>query len=945
MKAIKQKEITKKVTASDVPSGVSVDHAHYDHRKVEDAWQKKWEEAALDVADIEGSKHFYNLMMFPYPSAEGLHVGNMYAFTGSDIYGRYKRMQGYEVFEPIGLDGFGIHSENYAFKIGKHPMDQAAISEERFYHQLHRIGAMFDWTRTVETYHPDYYKWTQWLFVAMFQAGLAYRSKAQVNWCPSCKTVLADEQVIEEKCERCGYNVTNKLLEQWFFRITAYAGKLLENIPSLDWSEKVKTAQRNWIGESQGVTFMYKVKDKDIHFQMFDSVPQTFMAQTFTVIAPEHPKLLDLVIGTEYEKPVMEFVERIKKQKAAKKGDTEKEIEGIFTGRYIEYAPANRLLPIWVASFVIADYGTGVVNASAHDERDFAFAKKYHIPLHPVMFPENPKEAQKVKKLEYCYHHALDGILTEPHEFYGRRWGDVRADIITFIERNGWGDKTKQYHLRDWLISRQRYWGSPIPMMYCASCKEKARGERSDMPGWWSVPVADLPVLLPRIDDYKPGDDGVAPLAKHKEFYEATCPGCGGKAVRETDVSDTFLDSSWYFLRYPSIRPAEVASKNFDPSSVSLPSASSGQARKKLVYPESIEGQSEAGQNFSGSPQGSDLPWDPAITKHWLPVSMYTGGAEHSVLHLLYSRFVTMALHDMGYIDFDEPFAKFFAHGLVIKEGTKMSKSKGNIINPDVYIDKYGIDSLRLYLMFMGPYSQGGDFRDAAMEGMSRWVGRVWRMSLKSLSQHSSSSSATIHSALQKAIKKVGEDTEHRHYNTAIAAMMEFTNLVLKRSDTSEGLTPIGIDDLIIFIKLLAPYAPFLAEELWSRTKNSVSFSKKSSTNSIGANVADNVVANFPIRPAGGSPSQEFRFRQDSVHCQFWPVFDPQVFTEKTVTVVVQINGKLRDSFVLPQEVSQIQDEVEKVALMREKIILYLAGKKVQKVVFVPGRLINVVVL
>ncbi len=484
--------------------------AQYNPSAIESKWRELWEKSGIYKPDLDKAKKsfdsaqdqplgrpFYNLMMFPYPSAEGLHVGSVFTFSGVDTYGRFKRMQGYDVFQPMGLDGFGIHSENYALKVGRHPKEQAKISQENFYRQLRLIGNGFDWSRKLETYDTNYYKWTQWIFIQLFKRGLAYRKKAPVNFCPSCKTVLADEQVVqklktqnsklkataqnskvetEEKigvCERCETPVEKRDLEQWFFKITDYADRLLANIPKLNWTNKVKIAQKEWIGKSEGVTLRFKVKDMDIHFEMFDSVPQTFMAQTFTVIAAEHPKLYDLIKGTEYEKPVMEFVEQIKQKKKIKKFDLEKEPEGIFTGRYIEYAPTGKLIPIWVASFVIAEYGSGVVNASAHDERDFAFAKKYNLELHPVMFPDDPVEAQKVKNLEFCYHHAPDGILQEPTEFKGRKWGEVREDIIKYIEKKGFGKRTSQYHLRDWLISRQRYWGPPIPMVFCSSCAEK----------------------------------------------------------------------------------------------------------------------------------------------------------------------------------------------------------------------------------------------------------------------------------------------------------------------------------------------------------------------------------------------------------------------------------------------------------------------------------------
>ncbi len=816
------------------------------HRDIETRWQQFWHETKQDIVDIDNAKKpYFNLMMFPYPSAEGLHVGNMYAFTGADIYGRYMRMQGYDVFEPIGLDGFGIHSENFALKIGRHPKDHAAISEKNFYKQLHTIGAMFDWSRTVETYNPNYYRWTQWIFTKMFEKGLAYRGKAPVTWCGSCKTVLSDEQVLVDVCERCGNKIEKKLMEQWFFRITAYAGKLLENLPALKWSEKVKVAQQNWIGQSIGVNFKEKVKDLDIEIEVFDTVPQTFLAQTFTVIAPEHPLVKQLVSGTKYEKPVMEFVKRMKK-KRLKNAKMDHEIEGIFTGRYIDNPFGTGDLPIWIASFVVADYGTGIVNCSAHDERDFAFAKKYDIPLKYSMLPPDQKIAEKIRNFELCYHHTPEGIMQTPKEICGMKWSDARDAIIFYIEQKGYGKRATHYHLRDWTISRQRYWGAPIPMIYCETCK------------WVAVPEKDLPVLLPDIADYKPRDDGVGPLAKHKEFYETTCPHCGAPARRETDVCDTFLDSSWYHLRYPSTL-RQLADR-------------SGQ-----------------------------VPFDPEITKKWLPVAMYTGGAEHSVLHLMYARFIAMALHDMGYIDFDEPYTNFFAHGLVIKDGAKMSKSKGNVVNPDEYIKKFGADALRMYLMFMGPFFEGGDFRDTGMEGMYRFLGRVWRLVIASANMKAVDNDALIHRHLQRAIQRATDDLPKRRYNTTIAGYMEFVNSAI------DAKKPLGIEDAKNFIKLLAPFAPHVAEEMWFRLG--------------GAKIDDYV----------------------SVHKLPWPMYDKGLLVDSSIQFVAQVNGKIRETLTVTPQQGKDQQVIEELAKNSDRLKKYLTTRP-QKIIFISGKLINFVV-
>jgi len=660
---------------------------------------------------------------------------------------------------------------------------------------------------------------------------------------------LSDEQVVpaspaggDDCCERCGNKVEKKLMEQWFFRITAYAGKLLANLSTLKWSEKVKVAQRNWIGQSVGVNFKEKVKDLDIEIEVFDTVPQTFLAQTFTVIAPEHPLVEQLVSGTEYEKLVMEFVEKIRKKRLANV-KMDHEIEGIFTGRYIDNPFGTGDLPIWIASFVVADYGTGIVNCSAHDQRDFAFAKKYNIPLRFSMLPPDLKKAVQVRNFELCYHHAPEGIMQTPKEIHGMRWSDARDAIISYIEQKGYGKRAIHYHLRDWTISRQRYWGAPIPMVYCETCK------------WVAVPEKDLPVLLPDIADYKPRDDGVGPLAKHKEFYETICPTCGAPARRETDVCDTFLDSSWYHLRYPSVASKTANVKAFDEE----------------------------------------------ITKKWLPVTMYTGGAEHSVLHLMYARFIAMALHDMGYISFEEPYTNFFAHGLVIKDGAKMSKSKGNVVNPDEYIKKYGADALRMYLMFMGPYSEGGDFRDTGMEGMYRFLGRVWRLVMESANMKSVDNDAVIHRELQRAIQRATDDLPKRRYNTTIAGFMEFVNAA------TDAKKPLGTEDAKDFVKLFAPFAPHVAEELWFRL--------------CGEKMEGYV----------------------SVHKQPWSMYDKSLLVDSSIQFVVQVNGKIRETLTVTPEQGKDQKVIEELVKKSERLKKYLTTRP-QKIIFISGKLINFVV-
>ncbi|MBI2888573.1 MAG: leucine--tRNA ligase [Candidatus Liptonbacteria bacterium] len=845
----------------------------YDFGKIEKKWQKEWLKewlkegtyepsfAKATVArrqslrrrsagkpDLKKAKNpFYNLMMFPYPSAEGLHVGNMYAFTGSDIYGRMKRMQGNDVFEPIGLDGFGIHSENYALKIGAHPMEQAKVSEKRFYQQLQTIGNGFAWSEKLETYSPDYYKWTQWIFLQLWKKGLAYRKKQPVNWCPSCKTVLADEQVVDGKCERCSSVVEKKNLEQWFFKITDYAERLLGNLDKLDWSEKVQIAQRNWIGRSEGVNIHSRVKDLNIKFEVFDSVPQTFMAQTFTVIAPEHPMVVELVKGTKFEKPVLEAVEAMKKKKANGAYKAEADFDGIFTGRYVDNPFGTGDLPIWVASFVVMEYGTGIVHCSAHDERDFVFAKKFDIPLRPVMFPKDKTLAERVRNLEFAYCKDPDGIMEQPKEFAGRKWGEVRNDVIAFMEKRGIAKRTVYFRLRDWLISRQRYWGAPIPMIHCDACAKEGKGEQKEMPGWYAVPEKDLPVELPYVKDFRPQGKGESPLASVEPFYKTKCPGCKGQARRETDVSDTFLDSAWYFLRYPSATDAK-------------------------------------------------RPWDPSLTKKWLPVNMYIGGAEHSVLHLLYSRFVTMALHDMQLLHFEEPFTKFRAHGLLIKEGAKMSKSKGNVVNPDEYVKKFGADTLRMYLMFLAPFEQGGDFRDASILGVERFLKRVWKLFSDKRQATSDKEQKELEQLIHRTVKKVTGDIENLHYNTAISALMVLLN---KMEGVRPSLSRVACS---MFLKMLAPFAPFMTEEIW----------------------------------------REVLGNKTSIHLAEWPDYDEKFIAADTFTLVIQIDGRVRD-IVEGVAVSISEEEARALALSREKVEVFIGGKSPQRVVYIRGRIVNIV--
>ncbi len=799
---------------------------------VEPKWQKKWNEDRLYSVDLNDPKEkYYLLVEFTYPSGD-LHIGHWFAFAVPDVLGRFKRMQGYNVFYPNGFDAFGLPAENAAIKRGIHPKDWTLENIEKMKQQFALMGATANFENEVITCLPEYYKWNQWIFLRMFERGIAYRGKALANWCPNCQTVLANENVENGKCWRCGTEVVQKEVEQWFLKITDYAEKLLWTDKStVDWPKPIREGQNNWIGKSEGVIYKFKVKDMDLEFEMFDSVPQTFMAQTFTVIAPEHPAVLQLVKGTDHEKPVLEFIDKLRKKKAANKFEVDKDIEGIFTGRYIEYAPTGKLIPIWVASFVIYEYGTGVVNSSAHDERDFNFAKKYGIELHPVMFPPDPKEAEKVKNLEYCYHHAPEGILQEPAEFKGRKWEEVREDIIKFIEKKGYGKRKVQYHLHDWSISRQRYWGTPIPIINCQKC------------GVVPVPEKDLPVELPYDVDYAP--KGKPPLATAEDWINVLCPKCGGQAKREAETMDTFVDSSWYFLRYLDHKNNEEIAK-----------------KKRL--------------------------------DDWMLVDIYFGGAEHTLGHTLYSRFFVKFLNDIGVVDFEEYAQKRVHHGVILgPDGQRMSKSHGNVVNPDEQVAEFGADTVRLYLCFIGPYDIVAPWNPGGIHGVYHFLQRVWGLQEKVVDE------ATLSGAdlaiMHKTIKKVSEDLESIKFNTPVAGLMEWLNHLSRKEAVSK-------EEYKTFLLLLAPFAPHITEQLWHEIGESY-----------------------------------------SIHQQSYPKFDSRHLQEEEVSVVVQVNGKVRDILVIGKDILSNKEVVEKMAKEGTNTQKFLADKAVKRVVYVPGKLLNFV--
>ena len=827
----------------------------YEPTKIEAKWQRFWEENATNTIDLDRAERpYFNLMMYPYPSAEGLHVGNLYAFTGADINGRYRRLRGEDVFEPIGYDAFGIHSENHALKVGIHPMDLIPSNIANFERQLRRAGLMYDWTRTVDTTDPSYYRWTQWLFLQLYRAGLAEKKEAPVNWCPSCKTVLANEQVIAGRCERCGTAVGQRMLSQWFFKITRYAKRLLDNLEWIDWSDTTKTAQRNWIGRSEGARLWFPLAGagagktseagaRDGAIEVFTTRPDTVFGATFIVLSPEHP-LVDRVTAPECAQAVDAYRTATAAQDLTERRKVERAKTGVFTGGLAVNPATGEEIQIWIADYVLMDYGTGaIMSVPAHDQRDFEFATEFDLPIVPVVAPASllEEEADLAEVgfdlgMEAFVEHTPDEVLIHSGRFSGMQADEGGRAIVEWLGERELAEAAVNYRLHDWCISRQRYWGPPIPMIYCESC------------GTVPVPEEDLPVLLPYVEDFRPDVGGVSPLARAEEFYRVECPECGGAARRETDVSDTFLDSGWYFLRYPST--------DFD-----------------------------------------DRPFDGGRTRRWLPVESYIGGEEHSVLHLLYSRFLIMVLHDIGLLEFEEPYKRFRKHGLLIKEGAKISKSRGNVVLPDDYIDRYGADTFRTYLMFLGPYQEGGDFRDRGIAGPERFLYRLWDSVLAAAAGDGDAApDPEVEKALHRTIKRVTEDFDSLAYNTAIAALMEYVNTLRAESRTP---TLAEVRPLVI---MLAPLAPHIAEELWERI--------------------------------GGKPSL---FDTAS-----WPSFDPSLLEEAEVDIPVQVNGKLRATVRVGRGASR--DVVRQAALLDENVRRHVDEGDIRKVVHIPDRLINLVV-
>lgn len=822
--------------------------------EIEPKWQKKWLEGkdnqALDQSD---KPKYYALAMFPYPSGN-LHMGHVRNYSIVDVIARFKRMQGFNVLHPIGWDSFGLPAENAAIKNQTPPAEWTWKNIANMKRQLQEMGISYDWDREVTTCHPDYYKFTQWMFLEFYKHGLVYKKKAAVNWCPSCATVLANEQVVDGACERCDSLVTKKDLEQWFFKITDYAQVLLDDLEKLKgWPEKVKTMQKNWIGRSEGTEVEFSLEDRAEKIRVYTTRVDTIFGVSYVVLAPEHPLVQELTAGTEYEQEVQAFITKMKGLNEIARTSTEAEKEGLFTGAYCINPFSGKKVPIWIANYVLLEYGTGaVMGVPAHDERDFEFATKYSLPIQTVIIPEGTPVADKDQPLKAAF--TEDGIMVNSGEYNGFKNMEAWEKMSDKAEQEGFGERKVNFRLRDWLISRQRYWGTPIPMVYCEHC------------GIVPVPQEQLPVLLPADVVFKAGEN---PLTTSESFAETTCPTCGGKARRETDTMDTFMCSSWYYLRYT-------------------------------------------------DPKNNTLPFSKEAADQWMNVDQYVGGVEHAILHLLYSRFFTKALRDFGYLKVDEPFENLLTQGMVCLDGSKMSKSKGNIVSPEEIISKYGADTARLFILFAAPPERDLEWNDQGVEGCYRFLNRVWRLVaqygdvLKAGSEPSKSqdqkfgdldaAAKEMRRQTHLAIQRVTNDVGMRfNFNTGVSAIMELVNALYLYKEQPNSHVEVAREALESILILLAPYAPHITEELWSELGH-----------------------------------------EESIHSQPWPQVDEAALVQDEVTVVLQVNGKVRERIQVPAQFSA--QELENQVRNLPKLAEWTQGKEIVKVITVPGKLVNVVI-
>jgi leucyl-tRNA synthetase len=833
----------------------------YTPQTIEPRWQKSWLESQMYFVEPDPNKpKFYALVMFPYPSGD-LHMGHMRNYTIGDLVVRYRTMQGYNVMNPMGWDAFGLPAENAAIKEGIHPAVRTLDNIARMKEQFYKMGIVYDWAREVASCLPDYYRWTQWLFLLMYERGLAYRKHAVVNWCPVDQTVLANEQVIDGHCERCGTEVVKKNLVQWFFRITQYADRLLDDLDTLEnWPDRVRTMQRNWIGRSTGAEIEFPVQGRDDRIRVYTTRPDTIFGATFMVLAPEH-ELVEKITTPGQRDAVQAYVQQAQRETEIERLSTEKEKTGVFTGAYATNPMTGEPIPVWIADYVLVTYGTGaIMGVPGSDERDYDFAVKYDLPIVNVIEPEggfeqagtgsDPAVAPVYKTGTSVPLYLGPGIMINSGPLNGMHTSESKQAAIALVEAEGKGKATTNYRLRDWLISRQRYWGAPIPIVYCERCGEVP------------VPADQLPVILPTDVEFRPG--GESPLARVESFVNTTCPNCGGPARRETDTMDTFVDSAWYFLRFT-------------------------------------------------DPHNTDAPFDREKADYWMAVDQYTGGVEHAILHLMYARFVTKVLADAGLVSAQEPFMRLFTQGMITKDGAKMSKSKGNVVPVDEMTEKYGADTGRLFVLFIGPPDEDAEWTDEGVTGIFRFLNRVWRLFDGKVSLSSPGSggghatadySHSDRDLLRKVhltIKKVTNDVERFHFNTAVSAIMELVNAMHAYRDAHGPETAAYSEAASSLLLLLAPMAPHITEELWERT--------------------------------GGV---------GSIHAQPWPAYSPELAAAEAITLVVQVNGKVRDRVELPADVSQ--EEATQAALQSPRIRQFLDGKEIGQVHYVPGRLVNIVV-
>ena len=820
----------------------------YDFKTIEEKWQKKWEaDHAFKTTEDTSKPKYYALEMFPYPSGN-LHMGHVRNYSIGDVVARYKKMQGFNVLHPMGWDSFGLPAENAAIKHGTPPAEWTWKNIDNMRTQLKRLGFAIDWDREVATAKEEYYKFTQWMFLQLFKNGLAYKKKSFVNWCPSCQTVLANEQVVNGKCERCKSEVGKRDLEQWFFSITKYADRLLKDIDKLGgWPDKVKSMQTNWIGKSEGAELKFRLDGSDEELTVFTTRPDTVYGVSYMVIAPEHPIVESLISGRPEEAACREFIKKVHGMSEIMRSSTDTEKEGVFTGRYVINPLNGKKVPLYLANYVFLDYGTGIVmGVPAHDQRDFDFAKKYNLPIEIVVQPEG----QNMKGEDLTEAFAAEGIMENSGEFDGMNNREALKKIIDYVEEKGIGERKVNFRLRDWLISRQRYWGAPIPVVYCEKC------------GTVPIPESELPVRLP--ENVKFTGQGKSPLSECEEFMNTTCPKCGGHARRESDTMDTFVCSSWYYLRYC-------------------------------------------------DPHNDKMPFSKDKVDYWMNVDQYIGGVEHAILHLLYARFFTKVLYDLGYVSCEEPFENLLTQGMVLKDGSKMSKSVGNVVSPDEIVAKYGADTARLFILFAAPPERDLDWNDTAVEGAYKFLNRVWRAvdelkpfmsDEKVVSASLNAEEKKLHFAVNASIKKVTEDFERFSFNTAISSIMEMVNELYRYKDATAPESyskPLIGEALRSLIVLLSPIVPHITQEMWE---------------SIGNNTA---LFDTP-----------------------WPSFDESALVVSEVEIVVQINGKIRDKMTVSADLGR--EQMEEIAKTSDKVKALIGDKQIVKVIAVPKKLINIVV-